>query len=229
MHKLGVEEWLVSAVMSMYTGAKTVARTFYGNSSGFEVKVGMHQGSALSPLLFVIVMKATSREFRVALPWELLYADDLVVIAKTEEDLITRLNEWKNNVENRDMRVNNMNKTKVMISGERQKPVQKAARWPCSVCGRGVSSNSIQCTSCHKWVHKKCSCINGSMYKVMRSFICRGCSNPVISTGHTSADNGASANLEVVDMFCYLGDMLSVDGDADAAVEARIRIGWNKL
>jgi len=37
--------------------------------------------------------------------------------------------------------------------------------------------------------------------------------------------SGASANLEVVDIFCYLDDMLSVDGDADAAVEARIRIG----
>jgi len=40
-------------------------------------------GSALSPLLFVIVMEAISREFRVALPWELLYADDLAVIAET--------------------------------------------------------------------------------------------------------------------------------------------------
>ena len=59
----------------------------YGNNSGFEVKVGMHQGSALSSLLFVIVMEAISREFRVALPWQLLYADDLVVIAETEEDL----------------------------------------------------------------------------------------------------------------------------------------------
>ena len=45
MHNLRVEEWLVSAVMSMYTGAKTVVRTVYGNSRGFEVKVGMHQGS----------------------------------------------------------------------------------------------------------------------------------------------------------------------------------------
>jgi len=44
MHKLWVEEWLVSAVMSMYTGAKTVVRTVYGDSNGFEVKVGMHQG-----------------------------------------------------------------------------------------------------------------------------------------------------------------------------------------
>ena len=69
--KLGVEEWLVSAVMSMYTDAKTVVRTVYGNSNGFEVKVGMHQGSALSPLLFVMVIEALSREFRVALPWEL--------------------------------------------------------------------------------------------------------------------------------------------------------------
>jgi len=42
MHKLGVQEWLVLAVMSMYTGAKTVVRTVYGNSSAFEVKVGMH-------------------------------------------------------------------------------------------------------------------------------------------------------------------------------------------
>jgi len=41
-------------------------------------------------------------------------------------------------------------------------------------------------------------------------------------------DIGASAKLELVDKFCYLGDMLSVDGDADAAVEARIKIGWNK-
>ena len=42
-------------------------------------------------------------------------------------------------------------------------------------------------------------------------------------------DIGASAHLEVVDKFCYLGDMLSVDGDADAVVEARIRIEWNKF
>ena len=85
MRKLGVEEWLVSAVMSMYTGAKTVVRTVYGNSKGFEVKVGMLQGSALSPLLFVTVMDAISREFMVALPWELLYADDLAVIAELKK------------------------------------------------------------------------------------------------------------------------------------------------
>ena len=42
-------------------------------------------------------------------------------------------------------------------------------------------------------------------------------------------DIGANAKLKLVDMFCYLSDMLSVDGDADTALEARIRIGWNKF
>jgi len=48
MRKLGVEEWLVLAVMSMYTGAKTVVRTVYGNNSGFEVKVGMQNAPRFS-------------------------------------------------------------------------------------------------------------------------------------------------------------------------------------
>jgi len=42
-------------------------------------------------------------------------------------------------------------------------------------------------------------------------------------------DSGASAKLELVDKFCYLGDMLSVDVEADAVVEARIRIGCNNF
>jgi len=60
-----------------------------------------------------------------------VYADDLVVIAETEDDLIKRLNKWKDNVENRGMRVN-MNKTNVMISGERRQgnaAVCRLAMW----------------------------------------------------------------------------------------------------
>jgi len=65
----------------MDTGAKAVVRTVYGNNNCFEVQVDMHQSSELSPLLVVIVMEALSREFRVILPWDLLYMNDLVVIA----------------------------------------------------------------------------------------------------------------------------------------------------
>jgi len=67
------------------------------------------------------------------------------------------------------------------------------------------------------------------MYKVMKTFVCRCCVNSVTGTGCTSVDIGVNANLELVDKFCYLGDMLSVDGDTDAAMETRIRFGWNKF
>jgi len=80
--------------------------------------------------------------------------------------------------------------------------MQKAVRWPCGVSGKGVGNNSIQRTSCQKWVHKKCSGIKGSMSKVMKSFTCRGCVNPVMGTGPTSAIC-VSANLQIVDKFCY--------------------------
>jgi len=68
---------------------------------------------------------------------------------------------------------------------------------PCDVPvnGRGVGNNSIHCTSCQKWVHRKSSGINGSMYKVMKKFVCRGCVNPVTGTGCTSVDIGVNANL----------------------------------
>jgi len=67
------------------------------------------------------------------------------------------------------------------------------------------------------------------MHKVMKTFVCRGCVNPVTGTGCTTVNIGVNANLELVDMFCYLDDTLSVEGDAEAAVETRIRIGWNKF
>jgi len=63
----------------------------------------------------------------------------------------------------------------------------------------------------------------------MKTFVSSGCVNPVTGTGCTSIDIGDNASLELVDKFCYLGDMSSVDGDADAAVKTRIRIGWNKF
>jgi len=64
---------------------------------------------------------------------------------------------------------------------------------------------------------------------VMKSFVCRGCMNPVTDPGSKSVYICVNSNLELVDKFCYLGDMLSADGDDDATVETRIRIGWNKF
>jgi len=62
-----------------------------------------------------------------------------------------------------------------MIGAEWQKVMQKATKWPWGVCGRGVGYYSMQCTTCQKWVHKKCSGIRGNMSKLMKIFIFRGC------------------------------------------------------
>ena len=59
-------------------------------SKEFE-KVEVHQGSILSPLLFIIVLEALSREFRVGVPWEDLYVNDLVIIADSLEECVGRL------------------------------------------------------------------------------------------------------------------------------------------
>ena len=60
LRQLGMEEWLVQIVMTMYERARTVVMTKQGYSTEFEVKVGVHQGSVLSPLLFVAVMEVVT-------------------------------------------------------------------------------------------------------------------------------------------------------------------------
>ena len=75
------------------------------------------------------------------------------------------------------MQSKGVNDTKVVISEESRKEVHNTGRWPCDVCGRGVGRNSVQCTTCQKWVHRKCSGIKGSMIKVSKSFACRGCTD----------------------------------------------------
>ena len=94
LRKLKMDEWLVKVIQAMYVGVTTAVKIGEAESVAFPVKVGVHQGSVLSPLLFIIVLEALSQEFRVGLPWELLYADDLV-LAESEENLMTKLKDWR--------------------------------------------------------------------------------------------------------------------------------------
>ena len=116
LRKLGVEEWIVRLVQGMYANARSRVRVGEGFSKEFEVKVGVHQGSVLSPLLFIILLEALSREFQAGVPWEDLYADDLVIIADSLEECVRRLLIWKEAMEKKGLRVS-AGKTKVMICG----------------------------------------------------------------------------------------------------------------
>ena len=68
--------------MSLCKGCKTAASVDGELSSSFSVKVGDHQGSALSPLLFIMVMNVLTEDVRDGSLMELLYADDLVLSIK---------------------------------------------------------------------------------------------------------------------------------------------------
>ena len=100
----------------MYANARSPVRVGEGYSEEFEVKVGVHLGSVFSPLLFIIVLEALSREFRSGVPWEDLYADDLVIIAESLEACVRRLLTWKEAMEKKELRIN-AGKTKIMICG----------------------------------------------------------------------------------------------------------------
>ena len=67
-----MDEWIVSVIKAMYEDATTTVRVNGRESKAFSVRVGVHQGSVLSPLLFIIVLEALSREFKEGLPMELL-------------------------------------------------------------------------------------------------------------------------------------------------------------
>ena len=100
----------------MYVGARSRTHVNSYFSKEFEFKVGVHQGSVLSPLLFIIILEALSHEFHVGFPLEIYYADDLVILAGTFQGLMTKIAVWKNGLESKGMKVK-IEKTKVMMLG----------------------------------------------------------------------------------------------------------------
>ena len=93
---MGVPEAEVRMVESMYE--KTTARVVVGKgaSDEFEVKIGLTQGSVLSPLLFIAVLDRTSRKTVMKDDMKkLLYADDLSLMANGKQELQETPEEWK--------------------------------------------------------------------------------------------------------------------------------------
>ncbi|XP_064080645.1 uncharacterized protein LOC135197512 [Macrobrachium nipponense] len=83
----------------IYKRTHTKVITAVGETENFEVRVGLHQRSALSPFLFVMVMDVLSEVIRNEELWELLYTNDLVIIAENEEDIQRTVGEWKESLE----------------------------------------------------------------------------------------------------------------------------------
>ena len=146
-----MDELHICTVMTLYTEDCTVVRTIAGLSECFEVNVGLHQGSVLrqSPLLFAAVMDVVFSEARSGMPSELLYADDLVMMAPTMEQLGRWVTDWSASLLGKGLKVNAGN-SKVMVVNSGGKMIVNSGKWPCGVCGKGVQANTVQCTVCKK-------------------------------------------------------------------------------
>ena len=132
----------------------------------------------LSPLLFIIVMEAVTHSVREGLPWETLYADDLVLVGRCEEELKEKLRKWNECFKDKGLKINEE-----------------------------------------------------------KSFICRRCKGELCETRQANSQVNSQVNglyidgheYEIVDRFCYLGDMLSQEGGCEHAILKRIQTGWLKF
>ena len=94
---------------------------------------------------------------------------------------------------------------------------------------KGVGSNSMQCTKCKQWVHARCSRVKGKLAEV-KDFVCNSCSSPPLDTCEEEENIViGNSSYETVQQFCYLGDMLSSGGGAEASSITRTRCAWKKF
>ncbi|KAK3506188.1 hypothetical protein QTP70_009687 [Hemibagrus guttatus] len=109
MRKSGVAEKYVRVVQDMYERSRTMVRCAVGQTEEFKVEVGLHQGSALSPFLFAIVMDQLSEEVRQESPWTMMFADDIVICSESREQVEENLERWRFVLERRGMKVSREN------------------------------------------------------------------------------------------------------------------------
>ena len=117
--KSGLAEKYMILVQDMYDDSTTAVRCAVGVTEGFEVKVGLHQRSALSPCLFAMMMDRMTDEIREEAPWTMMFADDIVICSESKEHVEEKLESWRYALERRGMKVNRR-KTEYMCVNERQ-------------------------------------------------------------------------------------------------------------
>ena len=119
MRKAGVPESYVRVVQDMYKDCVTVVRSAVGTTDEFRVEVGLHQGSALSPFLFAVVMDKLTDEVRQEPPWTMMFADDIVICGENRGQVEESLEQWRYALERRGMKVSR-SKTEYMCLNGRE-------------------------------------------------------------------------------------------------------------
>ena len=74
-------------IKGMYDGATTTLSSAAGFTEEFKVGVGIYQGSALNPFLFAIIKDKLTEDIRKDAPWDMLFADDIVLSRQNHREL----------------------------------------------------------------------------------------------------------------------------------------------
>ena len=85
-------------------------------------------------------------------------------------------------------------------------------------------ANSVLCTKCENWVHGKCAKIKRATTRLAMHFVCSKCIG--ITEGKVDLIKMLHNEVEIANGFCYLEDRLNASSGCEAAVTARVRIGW---
>ena len=101
-------------------------------------------------------------------------------MAESIEELKGKVLWWKECMEVIWLKMNT-GKTKVMVSGKNCGDVERLGKWPCTVCGKGVGSNSIRCAGCSGWVPKQCLGVKGSLVGAEDVSVCKTCERELAS------------------------------------------------
>ena len=115
----GLVEKYVRIVQYMHDDSPTAVRCAVGVTEGFEVKVGLHQVSALSPCLFAMVMDRMTDEIREEASWTMMFADDIVLCSESKKHVEDKLESWRYALERRGMK-DNRRKIEYMCLNARQ-------------------------------------------------------------------------------------------------------------
>ncbi len=126
---LGVPEAEVRMVEATYEQTNGRVVIGAGMSEQFSVNIGLRQGSALSSLLFIVVMELIIRKVSMKdTNRKLLYADNLAIVAEDKKELNESLEEWKEAFKQHGLRVN-LEKTKVLSIGAHRDDLKIKLEW----------------------------------------------------------------------------------------------------
>ena len=101
----------------MYDGATTTVRSAAGLTEEFKAGVGLHQGSALSPFLFAIFIDRLTEDIRKDAPWDMLFADGIVLCRQNHRELDKDLEIWRNVLERRGLKVSRSKTEYLRVGG----------------------------------------------------------------------------------------------------------------